>query len=66
VQAKRAWEQDYSVFSTDQPGKKSYLAERAAGYVRCPMSERGEEMFSMISGLAVFAALCAAALLVFG
>jgi len=30
------------------------------------MSERGEEMFSMISGLAVFAALCAAALIVFG
>src|SRR5215475_8316227 len=30
--------------------QKPYLAERAAGYVRCPMSERGEEMFSMISG----------------
>jgi hypothetical protein len=66
VQAKRASGQNYSVFSTGQAGKKSYLAERAAGYVRCPMSERGEEMFSMISGLTVFAALCVAALLFFG
>jgi hypothetical protein len=30
------------------------------------MSERGEEMFTMISGLAVFAALSVAALLCFG
>jgi hypothetical protein len=30
------------------------------------MSERDEEVFSMISGLAVFAALCVAALLVLG
>jgi hypothetical protein len=30
------------------------------------MSERGEEMFTMISGLAVFGAVCAAALLWLG
>jgi len=30
------------------------------------MSERGEETFTMISGLAVFAALCIAALLWLG
>jgi len=53
---------DYSVFAAVGWAKKTYLAERAAGCARCLMSD-GEEMLSMVSGLAVFAAFCIAALL---
>ena len=46
--------------------KRPTLPSGRRGCVRCPMSERGEETFTMISGLAVFAALCIAALLWLG
>jgi hypothetical protein len=48
--------------------KKTYLARRARGgrRVRCSMSGDGEDTFAMISGVAVFAAFCIAALLWLG
>jgi hypothetical protein len=50
------------------PAKKTYLVGTAAwGWVReVPMSRRGEDTFAMISGLAVFGALCIAALISLG
>ena len=36
------------------------------GGVRCTIVERSEDVYSVIGGLAVFAALCAAELLVLG
>ena len=64
-QTGRRFGQDYSIFPTVSPAKKSYLAERVAGR-EVPVSKRGEAMFTMISGLAVFAAFCVAALLWLG
>jgi hypothetical protein len=43
-------------FPHRQPGKK-VIPCRAGGGILVPMTERGEAMFSVISGLAVFAAL---------
>jgi hypothetical protein len=57
---------DYSVFPTVSPAKKAYFAERAVGCVRCPMSSWEEEIYTMVSGLAVFAVFCVAALLWLG
>ena len=49
------------------PAKKTYLVGSGLGMVReMPMSRRGEDTFAMISGLAVFGALCIAALISLG
>ena len=49
-----------------EPAKKAYLSERASGRVRGPMSSGEEEIYTMVSGLAVFAVFCIAALLWLG
>jgi hypothetical protein len=57
---------DYSVFPTVGPAKMAYLAERASGCVRCPVSSWEEEIYTMVGGLAVFAVFCVAAWLWLG
>ena len=54
------WE--YSFATVSPAKKKAYPCRAVAEYGRCPMSD-GEEMLSMVSGLAVFTAFCIAALL---
>jgi hypothetical protein len=57
---------DYSVFATVSPTQKTYLAARGGGgggARGCTMTERGEDTFTMITVVAVYAAFCGAALL---
>ena len=55
---------DYSVFATVSPAERTYLAALGGGDVGgCSMSEGGEDTFTMITVVAVYAAFCVAALL---
>ena len=55
---------DYSVFATVSPAERTYLAALGGGDVGgCSMSEGGEDTFTMITVVAVYAAFCGAALL---